>query len=117
MGEGVIYLYLPDRKIMKRFFLIILLLLACFFSLKDILIFTSSLSDSICYSIDMEEESSEESEKGDADEKDDLEKWHPTSSHYLSEINSLTKIKVQNHKEKRYSTPNSEIYSPPPELV
>lgn len=103
---------------MKRSFLIILLFLACFFCLKDILLFTSSVSDSICYSIDIEEEeSSEESEKGDADEKDDLEKWHPNSSHYLSEINSRTKIKVQNHKEKKYSTPYSEIYSPPPELV
>ena len=102
---------------MKRSFLIILLFLACFFCLKDILLFTSSVSDCICFSIDIEEESSEESEKSDLDEKDDLEKWHPNSSHYLSEINSLTKIKVHNHKEKRYSTPYSEIYSPPPELV
>jgi len=102
---------------MKRSFLIILLFLACFFCLKDILLFTSSVRDSVCYSIDIEEESSEESEKGDIDEKDDLEKWHPNSSHKLSEINSLTKIKIQNQKEKRYSTPYSEIYSPPPELV
>jgi hypothetical protein len=101
----------------NNFFLIIILFLASFFCLKDILLFTSTVRDSVCYSIDIEEESSEENEKGDIDEKDDLEKWHPNSSHKLSEINSLTKIKIQNHTEKRYSTPNSEIYSPPPELV
>ncbi len=102
---------------MKTLFLIILLFLASFFCLKDIILFTTSVSDSICYSPDIEEESSEESEKGDADEKDDLEKWHPNSFHKLYENNSMTTIKVQNHKEKSYSTPNSEIYSPPPELV
>ena len=80
---------------MKRSFLIILLFLACFFCLKDILLFTSSVRDSVCYSIDIEEESSEESEKGDIDEKDDLEKWHPNSSHKLSEINSLTNGKFR----------------------
>lgn len=101
---------------MKKLISIVFILIATIFCFKDIVVLVSS--DSGNYVMDIsEEESSDETEKGDIDEKNDIEGWQVNSAAQLQVANLIINTSFQTHKEKRNFKPYFEICSPPPECI
>ena len=103
---------------MKKIMAAVFILLAVFFSTKGIIIYSISSTDYSCSVMDLnEEESSDKNEKGDTNEKDDIEVWQ----HFLSERLDFVRCEVefifQQPLEKKHFRPYFEVFSPPPEFI